>query len=145
MNTNFYADHLEFYACNVCGNLMIKLNDSGLTPQCCGRDMEKLTPNTVDADGEKHVPYWKMEGCKVMVTVGKEPHPMEEAHYIQWIVVETNKGYYAKHLSPTSEPAACFKMCKEETVTNVYAYCNIHKLWLSNSQEDQYECPLCGI
>lgn len=144
MKQNLTKD-LKFYVCNVCGNLIIKLNDSGLTPQCCGRDMEELAAGTTDGAMEKHVPIWEMEGCKVMVTVGSEPHPMTPEHYIQWIIIETNKGYYCKHLEPTDEPEACIKLCKNEMVKNVYEYCNLHKLWKAEAKGDNYECPLCGI
>lgn len=142
---NFFAKQVNFFACNVCGNLIIKLNDSGLTPVCCGRDMEELTPGTSDGAFEKHVPIWEMEGCKVMVTVGSEPHPMTQDHYIQWIIIETNKGYYCKHLSPSDEPETCIKLCKNEVVKNVYEFCNLHKLWKAEVKGEDYDCPLCGI
>lgn len=129
MKTNNFTKKVLFYLCSVCGNLIIKLNDSGLVPQCCGRDMILLEPGTTDASEEYHVPIWKMKGCKVMVEVGREYHPMTEMHYIQWIVVETNRGFYCKHLWPNMVPEACFRLCSEEYVTDVYAYCNLHKLW----------------
>lgn len=137
---------LDFYLCEVCGNLIIKLNDSGLTPQCCGRDMVKLTPNLDDtASIEKHVPDWIMDGCKLIVKVGSEEHPMTHDHYIQWIVVKTNLGIHAKSLKPEGVPSATFKLCKCEKIEAIYEYCNIHGLWKTSKEGPEYECPLYGI
>ena len=146
MNNNIYTKDIEFYACSVCGNLIIKLVDSGLNPQCCGRDMIKLEAGTVDASSEKHVPVWKMCGCKIIVTVGEEPHPMTKEHYIQWIIVKTNQGIHARKLTPEDTPEACFKLCKGEEVEAVYEYCNLHKLWKADAKEaKQDECNSCGM
>lgn len=138
---------LTFYRCNVCGNLIVKLNDSGITPVCCARDMEILTPNTTDGAEEKHVPMWMMDGCKVIVTVSTEEHPMSEEHYIQLIALETNRGFSVKYLCPGDNPEACFKLCKGEVVKNIYEFCNIHKLWKADmtSEESENERPVCGI
>lgn len=136
--------NIKFYKCNVCGNLVITLNDSGLTPICCGRDMEDLEPGTTDGEVEKHVPIWMMDGCKVIVSVGSDPHPMTPEHYIQWIVLRTNKGIYAKSLTPEDEAEACFKLCKNEVVESIYEYCNRHGLWIGSDKEvDDNERPLC--
>ena len=56
---------------------------------CCGEEMKPLTPNTSDGAGEKHVPVVQVDGQTVTVTVGSVEHPMLEAHYIQWILLET--------------------------------------------------------
>lgn len=124
-----------FYICSVCGNLIIKLNDSGITPQCCGRDMTKLEPGEKDASLEKHVPTWCMEGNKVIVKVGEEPHPMSRDHYIQWIFVKTNLGIHIRNLKSDDDAEACFKLCKDEEVEEIYAYCNLHGLWKASSEE----------
>lgn len=141
-STNF-TEELDFYSCNVCGNLIIKLADSGLTPVCCGRDMVILKPGTVDASREKHVPVWKIDGCKVFVFVGEDPHPMTKDHYIQCIVLHTTNGYHICTLDPEDTPSACFRICKGEEVIAVYEYCNIHKLWKSETEDRDYDCSLC--
>lgn len=123
---------LIFYLCTVCGNLIVKLIDSGLTPQCCGRDMVELVPASSDGAVEKHVPAWKMDGCKLIVQVGEEMHPMSESHYIQWICVSTSQGFRLRNLDPDEAPCAEFKLNKGEIVDTIYAYCNMHGLWMVN-------------
>lgn len=46
----------KFYICRHCGNLAVKIQDSGVPMVCCGEKMEALKPNTVEASGEKHLP-----------------------------------------------------------------------------------------
>ncbi len=88
---------------------------------------EEITPNTTDGALEKHVPVIEKDGDKVTVTVGSVEHPMLEAHYIQWIVLETAGGYEKKDLQPGEKPAAVFEVT--EPVIAAYEYCNLHGLW----------------
>ena len=120
----------KFLLCRRCGNLIEMINDSGVTPICCGTDMNELTPNSVEAATEKHIPVVEIEDSIVKVTVGSTLHPMEEAHYIEWIYLETNKGIKRVNLKPGDEPIASFALAEDETVTSAYAYCNLHGLWL---------------
>lgn len=129
------SNSIEFYRCSVCGNLMIKLVDSGLTPQCCGRDMEILKAGETDGTWEKHIPVWRMDGCKLMVQVGEDLHPMSESHMIVCIVVKTNTGIHIRMFKATDEPEACFKLCKEEEVESIYEFCNVHSLWKAGVEE----------
>lgn len=129
----------EFLYCTVCGNIVVKLKDSGLTPQCCGRDMIKLEADTVDASKEKHVPVVMLNGRAVSVFIGEEPHPMTDDHYIQWILIKTNKGFQVENLKPGDSPQAIFYLDCDEEVLEAYAYCNIHKLWKSDQIEDAYK------
>ena len=39
----------KFYICRTCGNIIEKINDSGVPVVCCGKKMEELIPNTVEA------------------------------------------------------------------------------------------------
>ena len=64
------------------------------------------------------------------VTVGEVLHPMEEAHYIEWIYLETTEGVKRKKLQPNDNPIAEFALLDGEKVINAYAYCNLHGLWL---------------
>lgn len=88
---------------------------------------EELVPNTTDAAGEKHVPVIEVNGDTVKVTVGSVEHPMLPAHFIQWIVLETESGYQKKALAPEMKPMAEFKV--NEKVIAAYEYCNLHGLW----------------
>lgn len=120
----------KFLLCRRCGNLIEMINDSGVTPICCGTDMNKLTPNSVEAATEKHIPVVEIDGNIAKVTVGSTLHPMEEAHYIEWIYLETSIGIKRVKLNPKEEPIASFALLEEETVVSAYAYCNLHGLWI---------------
>ena len=43
----------KFYICRTCGNIIEKINDSGVPVVCCGKKMEEMIPNTVEASSEK--------------------------------------------------------------------------------------------
>lgn len=120
---------MKYYICETCGNIIEKLNDSGVPVVCCGKPMKELIAGTVDAAREKHIPVYSVEGNKVSVVVGSVEHPMVDAHYIQWIVLKTNKGIQRKHLSPNEAPKAEFTLLEGEVVEEVYEYCNLHGLW----------------
>ena len=74
----------KFYKCETCGNVVIKLVDVGVPVVCCGKKMEELVPNTVDASNEKHVPVvtW-IDNNTIKVEVGSVAHPMEAGHHIE--------------------------------------------------------------
>lgn len=95
--------------------------------------MKPLTPNTTDAAGEKHVPVVQVDGQTVTVAVGSVEHPMLEAHYIQWIVLETKEGCQRKALKPGDKPVAVFALTENDEVVAAYEYCNLHGLWKSES------------
>ena len=65
----------------------------------------------------------------VNVKVGEADHPMLEAHYIQWIALQTNLGNQRKVLQPGQEPKAQFALLPGEKVVAVYEYCNLHGLY----------------
>jgi superoxide reductase len=116
----------EIYKCNICGNIVEVLHDSGGSLVCCGENMKFMKENADDkASKEKHVPV--IIGKKVKV--GSVEHPMEEKHYIEWIEATGEKGEITKvFLKPGDKPEAefCFK------VKSARAYCNLHGLWKSN-------------
>ena len=117
-----------FLRCTMCGNLVGMVEDGGVTPVCCGKEMKALKPNTTDAAQEKHVPVAKREGDTLTVTVGSVPHPMTEEHHIAWIVVASGNLTQRIALSPTGAPEASFCVKGTEPVT-IYEYCNLHGLW----------------
>lgn len=121
---------LIFYRCNICGNLICMVNDAGVIPSCCGEEMESITPNTIDAIQEKHVPVIKQKENNVTVCVGSMPHPMTESHSIKWIILQTDKGIYTRLLMPEDEPKACFCIKGDECPIRAYEWCNLHGLWL---------------
>lgn len=120
-----------FYKCTRCGNIIVKIKDSGITPFCCGSSMEQLRPETSDAmTEEKHVPVCEIVGRKLKVSIGSVEHPHTQEHHIEWIYVQTNMGGYLRYLSPEQKPEAKFKLAHDEEVEAVYCYCNIHGFWM---------------
>ncbi len=118
----------KFLRCDHCGNLVGVINDAGVPMICCGQPLTELVPNTTDAANEKHVPVVTVDGDILRAEVGSVEHPMEEAHYIQWIFVETDKGGHKRTFKPGEKPVAEFNLHGEKPVA-VYEYCNLHGLW----------------
>lgn len=127
---------LVFYRCEICGNLVVMINDSGINPTCCGGYMTELTENTEDGVHEKHLPVMNRIKDKVSINVGIKDHPMTDEHYIEWIIVNTDHGTYLRKLSPGNNPHAEFSVPADEHIINVYAYCNIHGLWSLKAEEN---------
>ena len=120
---------LKFFRCNHCGNIIVKIKDSSVPVVCCGENMQELVPGTTDAAVEKHLPVYETNGSTVSVTVGSVLHPMLPEHSINWICLQTNKGFQLKYLNPGEEPKAVFALADGEKVEAVYEYCNLHGLW----------------
>jgi len=118
----------KFFSCKHCGNLIGLVVNKGVPLFCCGENMTELVPNMVDASKEKHVPVVENTGDTLKVSVGSAPHPMEEAHQIMFIYVETENGGQRKSLKAGDEPSAVF-VCVGDKPVAVYEYCNIHGLW----------------
>ena len=123
----------KFLFCKHCKNLVGVVQGSGVIPVCCGGPMTELPANTVEASQEKHLPVVTIEstdeGMRMHVQVGSVEHPMMDAHYIQWIFVETDKGGHRRALKPGDKPEASFLILDDETPVAVYEYCNLHGLW----------------
>lgn len=111
----------------MCGNVAIKVVDSGVPMACCGTKMELLEPNSVDASGEKHMPVVTLLGDgKIRVEVGSVHHPMTPEHHISFIYVETDNGGIRVDLK--DEPVADIYVGAANVIA-VYEYCNLHGLW----------------
>ena len=91
---------MKFYICKGCGKIVAIVKDSACPTKCCGESMEEIIPGTTDAAVEKHVPVYEIKDNKVYVTVGEVVHPMTEAHFIEWIAIETKNGNQRKTLTP---------------------------------------------
>lgn len=120
---------LQIYKCSVCGNMVEVVFAGAGELVCCGKPMELMIENSVDASLEKHVPVFKQESDILNVKVGSIPHPMEESHYIEWIEVIDEEGkVLRKFLKPGESPEADFCIKTKGKLT-VREYCNIHGLW----------------
>lgn len=120
---------MKFYVCKHCGKIIVMLKETAVPTMCCGEAMSELIPGTTDAAVEKHVPVISVAGNKVTVTVGSVAHPMEAEHYIQWILLRTDKGNQRKLLKSGDEPKAEFMLLDGEKPLEAYEYCNLHGLW----------------
>ena len=118
---------LEVYKCKACGNIVEVLHGGGAELVCCGKPMERMVENTVDAAREKHVPVIKKVKGGFKVSVGSVAHPMEEKHFIEWIEVLTDGKVYRQHLHPGAAPEAVFKIDADTVVAR--EFCNLHGLW----------------
>ena len=125
---------MKIFMCKECKCIISILKEGTCIPRCCGEEMEELKANTVDAAFEKHVPVIEVNDNIVTVTCGEVLHPMEEAHYIEFMILETNMGYQIKYLNPGDSPICEFNLSENEKVICAYAYCNLHGLWVSNNE-----------
>ena len=119
---------MKYYICEHCGNIIELIKASCVPVMCCGQKMTELIPGTSDGAHEKHIPVVTIDGDKVVVEVGSAEHPMVEAHYIQWIAIETTKGSQRINLAYTDKPRADFKLADGEEFVAAYENCNLHGL-----------------
>jgi len=114
----------EIYKCNICGNIIEMIHPGAGQLICCGEPMKLQVEKETDEGKEKHVPVIEKTETGILVKVGAVPHPMEEAHYIEWIEVNNCKVF----LKPGDNPSAKFNISGD---VSVRIYCNIHGLWKS--------------
>lgn len=120
---------LKIFKCEICGNIVVKLVDSGINVFCCGQPMTEIKPNTQDAATEKHVPVVNGSGQEVIVKVGEVAHPMAKEHFISHIILLTSGGVQIRELAPNMLPQAEFAVQDDEKVIKAYSLCNLHGLW----------------
>lgn len=119
----------EVYKCEICGNTVEMVNPGMGQMICCGKPMILMVEKEISETGtEKHKPV--IEGTdSVEVKIGSIPHPMEDAHYIQWIEIINSYGQITrKFLKPGQAPQVEF--CNQD-VSIARGYCNIHGLWVT--------------
>lgn len=119
----------QIYKCSVCGNMTEVIKVGGGTLVCCGKPMELLQENTVDASKEKHVPVIEKTQNGYKVKVGSIAHPMETAHFIEWIQLIADGISCRKFLKPGDKPEAEF--CVNAKTVSAREHCNLHGLWKS--------------
>jgi superoxide reductase len=121
------AKIFEIYKCDLCGNIVETVQTGGGALTCCGQNMNLLTENSVDAATEKHVPVIERGNGTITVKVGSVAHPMEEAHYIQWVELLADGKSYTQFLKPGDAPEAVFNI--EADKVTAREYCNLHGHW----------------
>ncbi len=113
----------KIFKCEVCGNIVELLHSGNGQLVCCNQPMKLLEENTTDGAVEKHVPVFENNRVKV----GSVEHPMEDAHFIEWIEATDGKEISRVFLKSGQKPVAEFSF---EPVS-ARAYCNLHGLWKS--------------
>lgn len=121
------VERLEVYECELCDNVVVVVRGGEGELVCCGEPMEKLEEQTADSSTEKHVPVIEETAKGFKVTVGTTLHPMEEAHYIEWIELTADGKSYRQFLEPGDEPVAEFEVSADSV--SAREYCNVHGLW----------------
>ena len=137
------CDNNKFYICEHCGNLIGMIHDAGVPMMCCGQKMKKLEAGVVEASREKHIPVAILKDNVVSVMIGSVEHPMTEEHSILWVYLQTDKGGQRKCLEVGKAPLVTFTLANEKPLA-VYAYCNLHGLWMSDIEEEKV-CPLAPL
>lgn len=150
---------MQFYRCELCGNIVALVKAGGGELTCCGQAMTKLQANTTDASQEKHVPVVACDKGNIKVAVGSVPHPMIVEHHIEWIALVAGDKFEMVYLKPGMEAKAeffcptggdeeiyvgkddevvpncegkpCNYVIKDSSIKEVvvYEYCNLHGLW----------------
>ena len=130
----------RFYKCTVCGNVIVKVCDSNITPSCCGKYVVDIEPNTSeDGKEEYHLPCVERIDCStIKVVIGHVAHPMTEQHYIRFVYLETEHGGQIRYLTPGQAPEAIFFTTDKPIA--VYAYCNQHGLWKTTVCREKEDC-----
>ena len=119
-------ENVTFYYCATCGNIVGLIDGNIDHMNCCGKPLQKLVANSVDASVEKHVPTYEMVEDEIVVSVGEVKHPMEKDHYIMWLAQVTENVTTRVKLYPEQDIEVRFKYIPGSTI---YAYCNKHGLW----------------
>ena len=114
---------LKFYQCDNCKKVIISKEELKLD------GWKEVVAGSTDAAQEKHVPVVTAKCKTVQVDVGSVAHPMTEEHLIEWVALETEKGYQVQYLQANGAPVCTFKLADGDKAVAVYAYCNLHGLW----------------
>ena len=125
---------MKFLLCEHCGNEVEMVHDVGVPLYCCNHEMIELTPNTSDGATEKHVPVVTRDGSTLTVQLGSAAHPMNDDHLMEWVVVETEHGCQRRDLHPGDDTTLKFAVCDCDKPVAVYAYGNLHGLWMAKVQ-----------
>ncbi|MFH0749911.1 MAG: desulfoferrodoxin family protein [Candidatus Gottesmanbacteria bacterium] len=116
----------QIYQCLVCNNLVEILRPGNELPEVCHKPL--LVPEkTSDMGQEKHVPVVTKTAQGIHIAIGSIPHPMEDAHFIEWIELIAEKRTYRVYLSPGEKPEADFPLVDGSLI--IREFCNIHGLW----------------
>lgn len=138
---------MSIYLCSVCGHIEF----NAMTAPCpvCNSPAEKFYKNdrifeeSAEKSKEaavKHIPVISVNNkcglileaacVDVVVRIGAILHPMESAHFIQFIDCYIDDKYIARvHLTPGVYAAACFHLKTPGSKVTIVENCNVHGYW----------------
>lgn len=128
------TEKLEFYKCNVCGNLIQVILSGTGELVCCGQKMNlQVVQHDSNELGEKHAPKLEYRDTKKIVQVMS--HPMVPEHYVEFIeVYNKNKTeLHLKYFKPCETPE--FDITYTSDDIEAVEFCNIHGLWGENKDD----------
>ena len=114
--------------CDDCGSI-IQLLVKG-DEKTCSEHMLEFPIQTEGEKSPKHKPVVEIDGDKVTVKVGEAAHPMDDDHFIQFLIVEAGMEQYAKCFKPGDVAEATFTVNSTDDI-KAFAFCNLHGLWSS--------------
>lgn len=121
----------QIYKCMICGNIIGVVHDGAGQLVCCGQPMVLMEEKTQGEGAEKHVPVTQKTEFGFKVKVGSVPHPMEEAHHIEWIQASIDGEDVRRFLKPGEIAEAEFDDgVADLSLIIARAYCNVHGLWV---------------
>jgi len=127
------TEQKQIYKCPICGNIVEVLHAGAGQLVCCGQPMVLQEAKTKDQGQEKHLPVVEETAEAIKVKVGSIEHPMEQAHYIEWIEMVTADGRSVKKfLNPGDKPEVMF--WNKFGFESIRAYCNVHGLWILDTK-----------
>ncbi|WP_292812018.1 desulfoferrodoxin family protein [Methanobrevibacter sp.] len=114
--------------CEECGSIIqvLAIGDEN----ACNDHMLAIPVQTEGEKSPKHKPVVEIDGDKVTVKVGEAAHPMDDDHYIQFLIVEAGDEQYAKCFKPGDVAEATFTV-NDASDVKACAFCNLHGLWAS--------------
>ena len=116
---------MKIFKCKICGNIVSLLDGNEKLLKCCNQELEEISVST--GEGEiKNKPVIQVEDNQAYIRVGETEHPMDEDHYIKWILIVTNEYSKLIKLNP-GDKAECVVPYIEGL--EVYSFCNKHSLW----------------
>ena len=83
---------MKIFKCKECNEFIFSKRNVDLSK--ADKKLEELIPYTKEEGYLKHLPLFELNGNELKVYVGEIMHPMDDKHYIAWILVETSKGVY---------------------------------------------------
>ena len=125
------AERNEVFKCTKCGQVIVVASGGGGDLSCCDFPMKFMKEGSTDGALEKHVPVIEKTANGYKVTVGSVLHPMEYAHWIQWIEIIADGRSCRKFLKPGDAPVVEFGIQADKVI--VREYCNLHGHWKAES------------